>query len=58
MTRANNPAITLTDASSGSDRLARPLAFFFGTREQPCPYLADRLESKVVTDLNGLHAQA
>ncbi|MBT5435131.1 MAG: arginyltransferase, partial [Rhodospirillaceae bacterium] len=32
--------------------------FFFGTREQPCPYLADRLESKVVTDLNGLHAQA
>jgi leucyl-tRNA---protein transferase len=37
---------------------ARPLSFFFGTRQQPCPYLDGRMESKVVTDLSGNHAQA
>ena len=36
----------------------RPLSFFFGTRPQPCPYLDGRMESKVVTDLSGHHAQA
>lgn len=37
---------------------ARPLSFFFGTRPQPCPYIEGLLESKVVTDLSGGHAQA
>ena len=57
MTRENDASIALTSASSDSERRARPLTFFFGTREQPCPYLPDRLESKVVTDLSGSHAQ-
>ena len=57
MTREYDASIALTSASSDSERLARPLTFFFGTREQTCPYLPDRLESKVVTDLSGPHAK-
>ncbi|MBC6439593.1 MAG: arginyltransferase [Rhodospirillales bacterium] len=58
MTRENDASVTLKDASSGSSAGTRPLAFFFGTRAQACPYLPDRLENKVVTDLSGPHAQA
>ncbi len=57
MTRAADTRIAPADAVSGSGRRARPLAFFFGTREQPCPYLPGRIENKVVTDLSGPHAQ-
>jgi len=57
MTREDTTSVPLTDALSGSGRRARPLAFFFGTREQPCPYLPGLMESKVVTDLSGPHAQ-
>ena len=53
MTRAADTQIAPTRAARG----VRPLAFFFGTREQPCPYLPGRVESKVVTDLSGPHAQ-
>lgn len=38
--------------------LRRPDQFFFGTRELPCPYLPDRLERKVVTELSGQEPQA
>lgn len=38
--------------------LDRDLQFFFGTLPQPCPYLADRVESKVVTELAGDDARA
>ena len=34
-------------------QLRRPDRFFFGTRGLPCPYLPDRTERKVVTDLAG-----
>jgi arginyl-tRNA--protein-N-Asp/Glu arginylyltransferase len=34
-------------------QLRRPDRFFFGTRGLPCPYLPDRTERKVVTDLSG-----
>src|SRR5262245_38564708 len=34
-------------------QLRRPDRFFFGTRGLPCPYLPDRVERKVVTDLAG-----
>lgn len=57
MTRTDDTSVPLTDASSGASARARPLSFFFGTREQPCPYLPDLRESKVVTDLTGPHAQ-
>ena len=57
MTRTDDTSIPLTDASSGASGRSRPLSFFFGTREQPCPYLPDLRESKVVTDLTGPHAQ-
>ena len=33
--------------------LSGDLQFFFGTLPQPCPYLPDRLESKIVTELGG-----
>ncbi len=33
--------------------LHKPDRFFFGTRKLPCPYLDDRTERKVVTDLSG-----
>ena len=33
--------------------LGDDLHFFYGTLPQPCPYLPDRLESKVVTELTG-----
>ena len=36
-----------------SKPLDRPLQFFFGTLAQRCPYLPDRVESKVVTELAG-----
>ncbi|MSP82138.1 MAG: arginyltransferase [Alphaproteobacteria bacterium] len=36
---------------------ATHLHFFFGTTPQPCPYLPGRLESKIVTELHGRHAQ-
>ncbi len=57
MTTNNERSILLTGASSGSSQRARPLSFFFGTREQPCPYISGLQESKVVTDLTGPHAQ-
>ncbi|MBM3485478.1 MAG: arginyltransferase [Alphaproteobacteria bacterium] len=41
-----------------SQSLARPQRFFFGTRALPCPYVAGRIERKVVTDLAGPHSQA
>ena len=34
-------------------QLRRPDRFFFGTRGLPCPYLPERTERKVVTDLSG-----
>ncbi len=34
------------------------LQFFFGTLAQPCPYLSDRLENKVVTELPATGANA
>ncbi|MGE3931787.1 MAG: arginyltransferase [Rhodospirillaceae bacterium] len=37
--------------------LTRPQRFFFGTRALPCPYVAGRIERKVVTDLSGPNAQ-
>ncbi|MFQ5958374.1 MAG: arginyltransferase, partial [Alphaproteobacteria bacterium] len=37
--------------------LEGPLQFFFGTLLQPCPYVPGRLESKVVTDLDGAEAE-
>jgi len=39
-------------------QLRRPDRFFFGTRGLPCPYLPDRIERKVVTDLAGPDASA
>ena len=33
--------------------LSGDLQFFFGTLPQPCPYLPNRLESKIVTELAG-----
>jgi len=36
--------------------LKRP-HFFFTTAPLPCPYLADRLERKIVTELNGPDAE-
>ena len=33
--------------------LSGDLQFFFGTLPQPCPYLPNRLESKIVTELSG-----
>ena len=57
MTRNNEPSPPVTGTSSDSGRRARPLSFFFGTREQPCPYIEGLQESKVVTDLTGPHAQ-
>ena len=33
--------------------LGDDLHFFYGTLPQPCPYLPDRMESKVVTELAG-----
>ncbi len=33
--------------------LQKPDRFFFGTRKLPCPYLDNRIERKVVTDLSG-----
>jgi arginine-tRNA-protein transferase len=33
--------------------LSGDLQFFFGTLPQPCPYLPNRLESKIVTELGG-----
>jgi arginine-tRNA-protein transferase len=33
--------------------LHKPDRFFYGTRKLPCPYLDDRTERKVVTDLSG-----
>ena len=41
-----------------SHQLRRPDRFFFGTRGLPCPYLPDRIERKVVTDLSGPDASA
>ncbi len=41
-----------------SKPIDRPLQFFFGTLSQPCPYLPDRIESKVVTELAGPDALA
>ncbi len=38
--------------------LTNRLQFFVGTLAQPCPYLPDRLESKVVTELAGVDAAA
>ncbi len=38
--------------------LDRPPQYFLGTLTQPCPYLPDRVESKVVTELFGADAQA
>lgn len=32
--------------------------FFYTTAPQPCPYLPDRMERKVVTDLSGPNAEA
>lgn len=52
--RQDEPASLLSDGVGN----VRPLSFFFGTRPQPCPYIAGLLESKVVTDLSGGHAQA
>ena len=37
---------------------ARGLQFFYGATPRPCPYLADREERKVVTDLSGPDAPA
>jgi len=52
--RQDEPDNLLSDGEGS----ARPLSFFFGTRQQPCPYLDGFMESKVVTDLSGNHAQA
>lgn len=52
--RQDEPNSFLSDGAGN----ARPLSFFFGTRQQPCPYIEGRMESKVVTDLSGNHAQA
>ncbi len=38
--------------------LTGPLQFFFGTLPQSCPYLPDRVESKIVTDLTSANARA
>ena len=38
--------------------LRGPLQFFFGTLPQSCPYLPDRVESKIVTDLTTADARA
>lgn len=58
MTQHGNRDSTTPTVLSDGAGLVRPLSFFFGTRPQPCPYLEGRLESKVVTDLSGPHAQA
>ena len=31
----------------------RAIRFFYGTAEQPCPYVPSRMESKAVTELTG-----
>ena len=36
-----------------NETLRKPDRFFFGTRKLPCPYLDNRTERKVVTDLSG-----
>ena len=36
--------------------LQKPDRFFFGTRKLPGPYLDNRIERKVVTDLSGPNA--
>ena len=56
MTRPDSNPRTSQFASSGQKN-TRPLAFFFGTRGQTCPYLSDRTETKIVTDLTGPFAQ-
>ena len=39
-----------------NETLRKPDRFFFGTRKLPCPYLDNRTERKVVTDLSGPNA--
>ena len=41
-----------------SKPLGGDLQFFFGTLPQPCPYLPDRMESKIVTELAGVRARS
>ncbi|MEM7122730.1 MAG: arginyltransferase [Pseudomonadota bacterium] len=57
MTRPDGRSLDSPLASSGGQERARPLAFFFGTRGQTCPYLPNRMEMKIVTDLSGPFAQ-
>jgi len=58
MTRHGDRDTEATGLLSDGAGSSRPLSFFFGTRPQPCPYLDGHIESKVVTDLAGSHAQA
>ena len=43
----------LSDAAGGPFRLAPDADFFYVTQAQPCPYLPDRAERKIVTRLEG-----
>jgi arginine-tRNA-protein transferase len=58
MTRPDGSQPDADLASSGEPHRSRPLSFFFGTRGQACPYLPERMETKIVTDLAGPFAQA
>ena len=58
MTRPDGSQPDADLASSGEQWRARPLSFFFGTRGQTCPYLPQRVETKIVTDLTGPLAQS
>jgi len=58
MTRPDGSPLDADLASTGDAPHSRPLSFFFGTRGQMCPYLTDRIETKIVTDLSGRYAQA
>ena len=58
MTRPDGSPPDADLASSGDAHHARPLSFFFGTRGQMCPYLTERVETKIVTDLSGRFAQS
>ena len=48
-----SPPHDLSDAAGGPFRLAPDADFFYVTQAQPCPYLPDRAERKVVVRLDG-----
>ncbi len=50
---SNPPPNELSDAAGGPFHLASDADFFYVTQAQPCPYLPDRAERKIVARLEG-----